>query len=104
MIILYRYMSALWLNAIHLLKWLYYLPRYIRTFFSLKNSQKDKDFPIALNYPYLHDVYDTSGTASWHYFHQDLLVAQKIFQSNPTKHVDIGSRVDWFVKIFHIWK
>jgi SAM-dependent methyltransferase len=32
-----------------------------------------------------------------HYFHQDLLIAQKIFQSNPTRHIDIGSRIDGFV-------
>lgn len=34
---------------------------------------------------------------SGHYFHQDLLVAQKIFNKNPKKHIDIASRVDGFV-------
>jgi len=34
---------------------------------------------------------------SGHYFHQDLLVAQKIFKNNPTRHIDIGSRVDGFI-------
>jgi SAM-dependent methyltransferase len=38
-----------------------------------------------------------SGTASGHYFHQDLLVAKRVFQNNPVKHVDIGSRIDGFV-------
>lgn len=32
-----------------------------------------------------------------HYFHQDLFVAQKIFESRPEKHIDIGSRIDGFV-------
>lgn len=35
--------------------------------------------------------------AQGHYFHQDLLVAQKIFLNNPVKHVDVGSRMDGLV-------
>jgi SAM-dependent methyltransferase len=38
-----------------------------------------------------------SGSASGHYFHQDLLVASRIFQNRPQRHVDIGSRIDGFV-------
>lgn len=38
-----------------------------------------------------------SGNASGHYFHQDLLVAQKIYLANPATHVDVGSRIDGFV-------
>ena len=38
-----------------------------------------------------------SGSANWHYFHQDLLVAQRIFEIKPITHLDIGSRVDGFV-------
>jgi len=34
---------------------------------------------------------------SGHYFHQDLLVARKLFNANPQRHVDIGSRTDGFV-------
>ncbi len=43
------------------------------------------------------DRYDTSGVVSGHYFHQDLLVARRIFEANPKKHVDVGSRIDGFV-------
>lgn len=32
-----------------------------------------------------------------HYFHQDLLIAKKIYQNAPKKHVDTGSRIDGFV-------
>ncbi|AEF85541.1 conserved hypothetical protein [Treponema primitia ZAS-2] len=32
-----------------------------------------------------------------HYFHQDLLVARKIYINNPHNHIDIGSRIDGFV-------
>lgn len=43
------------------------------------------------------DYADQAGSASGHYFHQDLLVASYIFKKNPSRHVDIGSRVDGFV-------
>lgn len=47
--------------------------------------------------PYPHEKKQQSGTARGHYFHQDLLVARRIHMQNPTRHVDIGSRVDGFV-------
>lgn len=47
--------------------------------------------------PCLHDKYQQSGDANSEYFLQDLLVARKIFDANPEKHVDVGSRVDGFV-------
>lgn len=31
------------------------------------------------------------------YFHQDLLVAQRIHVANPRRHIDVGSRIDGFV-------
>jgi len=40
---------------------------------------------------------ENAGVSTGHYFHQDLLVAQYIFESNPKRHVDIGSRIDGFV-------
>ena len=47
--------------------------------------------------PIIRDYEDTAGVASGHYFHQDLVVAQAIFDRNPTKHIDVGSRVAGFV-------
>jgi hypothetical protein len=38
-----------------------------------------------------------SGSASGHYFHQDLLVAARIHHAAPLRHRDVGSRVDGFV-------
>ena len=38
-----------------------------------------------------------AGSASGHYFHQDLLVANFIFENKPFRHIDIASRVDGFV-------
>jgi len=41
---------------------------------------------------------------SGHYFHQDLLVARKIFNKNPQTHVDIGSRTDGFVSSVAVFR
>lgn len=54
-------------------------------------------FPLASYRPYLADRFERSGVASGHYFHQDLLVAQRIFNRKPKIHVDVASRVDGFV-------
>lgn len=61
------------------------------------NSGADNPWRIQASYPCLHDFYGQSGVASGHYFYQDLLVAQKIFERRPRKHVDVGSRIDGFV-------
>jgi hypothetical protein len=47
--------------------------------------------------PCLHDRYEEGGTTKNEYFWQDLLVAQWIFEAQPRRHVDVGSRVDGFV-------
>lgn len=48
-------------------------------------------------YPIFDDFRLTAGSASGHYFHQDLLVAQLIHEAAPERHIDVGSRVDGFV-------
>ncbi len=47
--------------------------------------------------PTLAERYATSGVASGHYFHQDLWAARQIHQRAPTRHLDVGSRIDGFV-------
>lgn len=47
--------------------------------------------------PCLYDRYEEAGTTKGEYFWQDLLVARMIYQRQPRKHVDIGSRIDGFV-------
>ncbi len=47
--------------------------------------------------PCLHDWSEEGGATKSEYFWQDLLVARWIFEANPEKHVDVGSRVDGFV-------
>ena len=47
--------------------------------------------------PIIGEHKDESGSFDKQYFYQDLIVAQEIYKHNPSKHVDIGSRIDGFV-------
>jgi hypothetical protein len=70
---------------------------YFKDYRLLKKQLNGKpDFKIHFS-PILHEKFKKSGIASGHYFHQDLLIAGKIFNDNPNKHVDIGSRIDGFI-------
>ncbi len=60
-------------------------------------SARSEYFPITNISPQLTDKNEFAGSLRNHYFHQDLYVAQKLFENNPKRHVDIGSRVDGFV-------
>lgn len=71
---------------------------YFNDYSAIKKQKGDNTtFPFGDNTPVLGDRYAESGRMSGHYFHQDLLVAQRIFKNNPAKHIDIGSRTDGFV-------
>ena len=67
--------------------------------YSIIKKQKgtDSNFPFGKSYPILGERFTESGTLKGHYFHQDLFVARKIFENNPQRHIDIGSRNDGFV-------
>jgi len=71
-----------------------FIPKFLLSLIKFKKLKGniDKIKPILSDY-ISYDVNLMSG----HYIHQDLLVAQKIFKNNPTKHIDIGSRVNGFV-------
>jgi hypothetical protein len=69
------------------------LPRY----FSEIKKYKNMGGNVEHYYPILSDYADQAGSASGHYFHQDLLIAKRIFTASPKKHVDVGSRIDGFV-------
>jgi len=45
----------------------------------------------------LDDADSQAGVASGHYFHQDLLVAQRVHHAAPTAHLDVGSSVSGLV-------
>jgi hypothetical protein len=92
-----------------LLHWNLYIPHpnINRQYYkSLKNDLKELKkqeenavvkFPISKLYPCYQDKEDNAGSLPFHYFFQDLYVAQRIYQNNPVKHIDIGSRIDGFV-------
>jgi hypothetical protein len=74
------------------------LPWYFRDYIKYrKKSKGSPDFKFGKFYPILTDRNDLSGNLADHYFYQDLIVAGKIFENNPMRHVDIGSRIDGFV-------
>jgi hypothetical protein len=67
--------------------------RYIKDYFNFKKIGGY----VSKIYPIYNDYEDQAGSATGHYFHQDLLVANYIFKNNPLRHIDVGSRVDGFV-------
>ncbi len=75
------------------------LPAFFRDLKNLKRQSEasNKEFPMGKLYPCLTDRFTEGGSASGHYFHQDLLVARRICINNPQRHVDVGSRIDGFV-------
>lgn len=69
-----------------------------RQYFSLVGSSESGSlFKLAHNFPCLSDHRDTAGKLPKHYFQQDIHIAREIFLANPTRHIDVGSRIDGFV-------
>jgi SAM-dependent methyltransferase len=94
----YALLRAFGLDPVTFVKSVQRLPLFYRDLSALKKQQgDDKKFYFDKIKLQLTDRFSQAGTMSGHYFHQDLLVAKKIFQANPKKHVDIGSRLDGFV-------
>jgi hypothetical protein len=63
-----------------------------------QRKQRGRGIPVRFSHPCVGESKELlSGTAHGHYFHQDLLVARRIHDRNPQRHVDVGSRVDGFV-------
>lgn len=84
------------LKAINTLKG---LPQYFHDLHILQEQIKKSDnhFPLGKAWPCLDDMLLDSGMAKGHYFHQDLLVARRIYINKPKIHVDVGSSIDGFV-------
>ena len=71
---------------------------YEKDFIELKKQKgADTTFTFGTPFPIVNDKDDQGGIMKGHYFHQDLYIARKIFEANPQKHVDIGSRTDGFI-------
>jgi len=72
---------------------------FMKDYRTLEEQLADGRSPFSVEkfYPCVDERSEQGGVASGHYFHQDLLVASRIFKNNPHRHVDIGSRIDGFV-------
>jgi hypothetical protein len=81
------------INPIQFLKSIKSLHRY---FIDLYNFQKINNTKLYLK-PCLTDWFEESGSINNEYFWQDLLVSQMIYEKHPSRHIDIGSRIDGFV-------
>jgi len=93
------YFSLLGINPIKIYSLVTMSPVYFKNYRILKKQAKVSkvNFSFGKLFPILDEKYVSAGAASGHYFHQDLLVAHKIFKKKPIKHVDVGSRIDGFV-------
>lgn len=94
----HKILTMIGINAQQFVHSLRGLPLFWKDYRTLSKQQSDgQHIPFGKMFPCLGDRFESSGVASGHYFHQDLLVAQKIYENKPELHVDIGSRVDGFV-------
>ena len=74
------------------------LPFYFRDLRQIKRQRgEDTSFRFGKKYPILGERFAPSGEIKGYYFHHDLLVARRIYEVGPRKHVDVGSRIDGFV-------
>ena len=75
------------------------MPVFIKEYGEIRRQAgvSGNNFPFGKLYPCLQEKNQESGVLAEHYFYQDLYVARKVFQNNPVRHVDIGSRIDGFV-------
>jgi len=94
-----RYLNLFGIDPIKLLFTIRGLPYFYANYLNLKKQRPNENdlFNFGSFYPCLDDKYAASGQTKGHYFHQDLLVAKRIYNNQPKHHVDVGSRVDGFV-------
>jgi len=62
-----------------------------------KLKGNNDDFALSNKRPQLMDRYQSAGSLKGGYFHQDLLIARRIFENKPLKHIDVGSLICGFV-------
>jgi len=76
------------------------IPRTLADFITLRRqrAQSTHRFPFGTFKPRPGDRYEQNGnSARGQYFHQDFLVARRIFLNSPQRHLDVGSRVHGFI-------
>jgi len=78
-------------------------PRYVRARKAFGSAQGGGDFPMGRELPILTEWDEASGSLGA-YFFQDQRVARWIFEANPDRHVDIGSRLDGFIGSLSVFR
>jgi len=68
--------------------------RFLGQAIQFRLKSKNSNFKISLA---LTDYSDSAGSARGHYFWQDLICAQWIYDSRSSNHFDCGSRIDGFI-------
>lgn len=69
------------------------LPRFLREYRAFRKAGG----VVKTLFPVISDYDEQAGQMTGHYFHQDLLVAKFVYDANPRRHIDVGSRIDGFV-------
>ena len=66
-------------------------PSYLKDYIVLSNQLKKgkKVFSFGSFYPIFDDKFSESASIRSHYFHQDLLVAQRVYANKPQKHISL---------------
>lgn len=96
MIKLFHYcLSAIGFNPVKIARTIASLPRYARQQILFKRLSDRSSWPVSI-YPILLDR-NKSAASLGEYFWQDMLVAKEIISENPSRHIDVGSRVDGFI-------
>jgi len=97
--VLYHIMTSLGFDPRRTVQFVRCVPAYVRDYvvFGRQWRRSTREFKMGAPFPCLSDRFAQSGHIRGHYFYQDLLVANLVFQNKPTQHVDVGSRIDGFV-------
>jgi hypothetical protein len=83
-----------------------FFPKYLNDalkFYKSTNKSSEIEFKVRW-LPALSDRYMPSGVAKGHYFHQDLWAARHIYKHKPTRHIDVGSRLDGFISSLLVFR
>ena len=73
-------------------------------FYKDKRAWLNQGGEITIDYPIIDEHALQAGDIDFHYFNQDLLVANDIYKRNPKRHIDIGSRIDGFVSHLAVFR
>jgi SAM-dependent methyltransferase len=95
----YRMLRSLLFDPVAVLRRWRGVPYFVRNASSYRARAGDDAFPLSAG-ELLYTSYErfaSAGTASGHYFHQDLWAARHVVEQGIRELVDVGSRVDGFV-------